>query len=246
MAPPTAANLDPRAVAFYRHVLETLAGADVPVLVGGAWALEAHTGIGGRTKDLDLFIRPRDVEGALAVLEGRGYRTEMTSPLWIAKAFMGDDLVDLIFSSGNGICTVDDAWFEHAREAEVLGLRVGLIPLEEMIWSKGFLMERNRYDGADVQHLILAADGKLDADRLMTRFGVHWRVLLAHVILFDYTFPTKRELIPADLRQRLLEQAMEPTDAAADGADLCYGTFLSRHQYVHDITEGGFVDARHA
>ena len=31
-----------------------------------------------------------------------------------------------------------------------------------------------------------------------------------------------------------------------DARDLCYGTFLSRHQYVRDVEEGGFTDARHA
>jgi hypothetical protein len=36
------------------------------------------------------------------------------------------------------------------------------------------------------------------------------------------------------------------TDASADGVDLCYGTFLSRHQYQSDVTDGNFVDARHA
>lgn len=246
MPPTAAANLDPGAVAFYRHVMESLDEAKIGYLVGGAWALEAYTGIGGRTKDLDLFLRPADVEPALTLLEGLGYRTEMTSPVWIAKAFMGDELVDLIFSSGNGLCTVDDGWFEHARRSDVLGRRARLIPIEEMIWSKSFLMERDRFDGADVQHLILAAKGKLDSDRLLARFGIHWRVLLAQLVLFDYAFPTKRGFVPDSLRQALLEHATQPDDAAADGADLCYGTFLSRHQYVTDIEDRGFVDARHA
>jgi hypothetical protein len=240
------ANLDPSAVAFFRHVLETLRSERIDVLVGGAWAFEAHTGIGGATKDLDLFIRPSDVEAALATLEANGYTTEMTSPIWIAKARLGDHLVDLIFSSGNGICTVDDAWFEHAQTRNVMGLRAALVPVEEMIWSKAFLMERDRFDGADVQHLILAAAGSLDAARLLERFGVHWRVLLAHLVVFDYCLPTKRDLVPPELRGALLARAAEPSDAAADGDDLCYGTFLSRHQYVHDVTIGGFIDARQA
>jgi Nucleotidyl transferase of unknown function (DUF2204) len=242
---PLAANLDPHAVAFYRDVIAALRAKRIGLLVGGAWAFEAHTGISGRTKDLDLFLRPRDVEPALAVLEAEGYRTELTSPVWIAKAFLGHDLVDLIFSSGNGLCTVDDEWFTNAPRASVLGLRMRLIPIEEMIWSKSFLMERDRFDGADVNHLILAAAGRLDGERLLKRFGVHWRVLLAHVVLFDYVFPGRRDLIPDGLRRALLERATDGW-ADPDGADLCYGTFLSRHQYVADVTEGPFTDARHA
>lgn len=241
-------ELGARTIDFYVGTMAALDEAGVEFLVGGAWAFEAHTGIGGRTKDLDLFIRPRDVEAALAVLEGRGHPTELTSPIWIAKARDGDELVDLIFSSGNGICTVDDAWFQHAVPSSVLGRKVGLIPIEEMIWSKSFLMERDRFDGADVQHLILAAGGKLDGDRLLARFGVHWRVLLAHLVLFDYAFPSRRDHVPAGLRQALVDRAQDPEAApeASDGRDLCYGTFLSRHQYAADVEDGDFVDARGA
>ena len=241
-------ELDQHAIDFYVRSMKALEAAGVAFLVGGAWAFEAHTGIGGRTKDLDLFLRPGDAESAIAVLDGEGFRTELTSPIWIGKAFDGDEVVDLIFGSGNGICTVDDGWFEHARPATVLGRRVGLIPIEEMIWSKAFLMERDRFDGADVQHLVLAADGALDADRLLARFGVHWRVLLAHVVLFDYAFPSKRALIPSALRDALMERAANAGDAVEveDGRDLCYGTFLSRHQYARDVEDGDFVDARQA
>jgi Nucleotidyl transferase of unknown function (DUF2204) len=243
-----AEELDQATIDFYVRSMEALEKGGVEFLVGGAWAFEAHTGIGGRTKDLDLFLRPGDVEAAMGILEGLGYRTELTSPIWIGKAFDNAEIVDLIFSSGNGICTVDDAWFEHAIESSVLGRTVGLIPIEEMIWSKSFLMERDRFDGADLQHLVLAADGALDGERLLARFGVHWRVLLAHVVLFDYAFPSKRALIPDGLRETLMERAADAGEAVEveDGRDLTYGTFLSRHQYVTDVESGRFIDARHA
>jgi len=247
MAQTLAANLDPKAVAFYRHVMETLRAARIGALVGGAWAFEALTGISGRTKDLDLFLRPRHVEAALAALDAAGYRTELTSPLWIAKAYDGAEFVDLIFSSGNSLCTVDDDWFRHARRTTVLGMRARLIPIEEMIWSKAFLMERDRFDGADVQHLILAAGGRLDADRLLSRFGVHWRVLLAHVVLFDYAFPGRRALIPERLRRTLMTRAVDGWSAGGEeDGRLCYGTFVSRLEYLPDVVDGGYVDARGA
>jgi aminoglycoside-2''-adenylyltransferase len=243
-----AEELDKNTIDFYLRTMDALDGAGIGFLVGGAWAFEAHTGIGGRTKDLDLFVRPEDVEAAMAALDDMGSRTELTSPLWIGKAFHHDEVVDLIFSSGNGLCTVDDAWFEHAVRSTVLDRPVGLVPIEEMIWSKSFLMERDRFDGADIQHLVLAANGALDADRLLARFGVHWRVLLAQVVLFDYAFPSKRGLLPEALRTALMERATSAGEAVEveDERDLCYGTFLSRHQYIVDVEDGAFIDARHA
>ena len=45
----------------------------------------------------------------------------MTFPHWLGKAYRGDDFCDVIFSSGNGVCRVDDLWFEHSVPARVLG-----------------------------------------------------------------------------------------------------------------------------
>jgi hypothetical protein len=245
-----AANLDPQAVAFYRHVISLLREARIGFLVGGAWAFTSYTGIDAETKDLDLFLRPADIERALGTLAAAGYETELTSPIWIGKVVHGDDLVDLIFSSGNGVSVVDDDWFAHARRANVLGHRLRLVPREEMIWSKAFLMERDRFDGADVLHLLRSARGAIDGERLLTRFGLHWRVLLAHVVLFDYVYPADRDAIPKSLRDELLARAVGEasgeTAAGREDVALLFGTFLSRHAYATDLEEGGLIDARQA
>jgi hypothetical protein len=111
-------------------------------------------------------------------------------------------------------------------------------------------MERDRFDGADIVHLVRAAKGKLDGERLLRRFGIHWRVLLAHVLLFDYIYPSERGLIPDILRHELLARATgETATAPADGRPdvrLCYGTYLSRHQFTDDVERFGFTDARRA
>jgi len=72
----------------------------------------------------------------------------------------------VIFSSGNGLAVVDDQWFEHATEREVLGTTVKVAPAEESLWSKAFVMERERFDGADVAHIILAYGDRMDWRRL--------------------------------------------------------------------------------
>ena len=96
------------------------------------------------------------------MLADAGFATELTFPHWLGKAYAGDRFIDLIFSAGNGVAAVDDLWFAHAPPGEVLGVPVRLCPPEEMIWSKAFIMERERYDGADVAHLILACGRELD------------------------------------------------------------------------------------
>src|SRR5438067_3377612 len=147
-------ELDSEAGQVYRRALDLLAEAGIPFLVGGAYCLAQHAGIVRHTKDFDLFVRPPDCPRVLARLAEAGFRTEVTFPHWLGKAFRGEYFVDVIFSSGNGLATVDEGWFEHAVPAEILGMAVKLCPAEEVVWSKSFVQERERYDGADVAHLL--------------------------------------------------------------------------------------------
>ncbi len=237
-------DLEPRIYNFYSAALSTLQRGQVPFLVGGAYALACHTGIVRHTKDFDIFIRPRDCEPVLQVLSAAGYRTEVTDPCWLAKAHSGEDFIDVIFNSGNAIAEVDDAWFEHAINAKIFGLPVQLCPPEETIWSKAFVMERERYDGADVAHLLRAYGDRLDWKRLLDRFDAHWRVLFCHLVLFGFIYPCEHECIPPSVMDTLLERLRNENHSPATAGRRCQGTLLSKVQYATDIDRWGYQDAR--
>ncbi|HEX5504493.1 MAG TPA: hypothetical protein VFW96_17850 [Thermomicrobiales bacterium] len=253
-------GLAPEIRAFYRRVLATLGAAGVPFLVGGAYAYGHYTGLVRHTKDLDIMVRPGDCAGALAALGAAGYRTELTFAHWLGKAFDGEALVDVIFNSGNGVCPVDDEWFAHAVEATIFDVPVRLCPPEEIIWQKAYIMERERYDGADVAHLLRSHGGGLDWARLLRRFGPHWRVLLSALILFGFIYPAERDLVPdrvmADLLDRARRESAAPSktpktslgtgalDAGAPADRVCRGTLLSLRQYLPDVERFGDRDAR--
>ena len=234
-----------RACEFYRDMLERLRAAGTRFLVGGAYALEHYTGIARRTKDVDVFVHPRERDAVLAVLAAGGCATEVTSPVWLAKAFSGDDFVDVIFSSGNGIVEVDDSWFEQAVAAKILDVPVLLCAPEEMIWSKGYIMERERYDGADIAHLIRAWGRRMDWRRLLDHFGPHWRVLLSHLVLFGFVYPGERSTVPEWVMRELvarLDGEIDPDPRCR--TRLCGGTLLSRYQYRVDLDRWGYRDGR--
>jgi len=153
-----------------------------------------------------------------------------------------DQYIDVVFSSGNGVVRVDDRWFLHAMPAEVFGLPVSLCPPEELLWSSSFVQERERYDGAAVLHLLHAQGANLDWNRLLERFGDNWPVLLSYLILFQFVYPDRRanvpELVMNDLTDRLQCQQPEPDNR------LCRGTLLSREQYLFDVDQLGYTDAR--
>jgi hypothetical protein len=230
---------------FHASVLAELNAAGYEFLVGGGHALERYLGIGRSVKDLDLFMRERDVPAALAHVEARlGHAWEMTFPHWLAKIKRDDrEHIDVIFNSGNAVCAVDDDWFRHAVPSTVVGQPARLCPAEETIWSKAFVMERERYDGADIAHLIHARAEALDWNRLARRFGRHWRVLLSHLILFGFVYPSERTRIPEPLMRRclrLLEHEMRQPSARR----VCRGPMTSRAQYLVDVQLWGYEDAR--
>jgi len=237
-------NLRPATRKFYRRALTILTESTVPFLVCGSYALEAYTGAGRFTKDLDVFIRPADCDRALQVLSAAGYKTERVFPHWLAKAFSKTDFIDLIFSSGNGLCQVDDTWFENSMPGEILGIAVNLCGPEEIIWQQAFIMERERYDGADVAHLLRAAASQLNWNRMLTHFGPHWRVLLAHLILFGFIYPGQQQMIPKTVLRELLGRLQTEIQNPAHDQSLCQGTLLSRAQYLVDVKRWGYDDAR--
>jgi predicted nucleotidyltransferase len=228
---------------LHRRSVVALQDADIPFLIGGAYVVEVYAGVSRRTKDFDLYLRPQHVDLALDVLKRAGYKTEKTFPHWLAKAERGRDCIDLIFRAGNGLCEVDDSWFERAHNSDFLGLEVKLCAPEEMIWMKAYIMERERFDGADIAHILQSCAEKLDWPHLVRRFGPDWRVLLSHLVLFGYIYPGERDKIPAAIMDDLvLRLRSEKRNAGADR--VCRGTLLSRKQYLLDIQERRFRDAR--
>ena len=228
---------------FHRRSVAVLRAAEIPFLIGGAYVVEVYAGVSRSTKDFDLYIRPNDVNGALAALARAGYETELTFPHWLAKAVYAKDVLDLIFRAGNGLCEVDDSWFERARDDELLGMPVKLCAPEEMIWMKAFIMERERFDGADIAHILRCWVAKMDWPHLVRRFGPDWRVLLSHLILFGYIYPGERARIPIAVMEELIARLRSEANKAGSER-LCRGTLLSRQQYLADIQEWGFQDAR--
>jgi hypothetical protein len=244
MSPPHDIRLEPGTRDFYQHAILTLTRARIPFLVGGAYAFQCYTGITRYTKDLDLFVPPGLVAEALVTLRRAGFPGKVVFPHWLAKAWSGDHFIDLIFSSGNGIAAVDDGWFEHAVSGSLAGLPVQLCPVEEMIWSKAFIMERERFDGGDVAHLLLARGVDLDWYRLLDRFAEHWRVLCSHLVLFGYIYPGERHRIPPVVLGELLSRFRAETVSRTPDRRLCRGPILSRAQYLVDTESWNFADAR--
>jgi hypothetical protein len=236
--------LTPETRAFYCRVIGRLNEARAPYLVGGAYALGHYTGIERHTKDFDIFVRRRDYAAVMEILSATQCTPALAFPHWLGKARCGEDFIDVIFSSGNAIAAVDDEWFTNAVSGTVFDLPVRLIPAEEMIWSKAFIMERERFDGADIMHLLRARAAQFDWQRVLRRFNSHWRVLLSHLLMFGYVYPHERATIPQWVMDELLFRLQREFHEPPPRERVCHGTVISREQYLTDIERWEYQDAR--
>ena len=107
--------------------------AGVPFLLGGSLASWARGGPETR-HDLDLMIKPEDVERAVAALEEAGMRFENPPEEWLVKAWDGDTLVDLIFAP-KGI-PMDDEALARGEVISVLGMEMRVMALEDVLVTK--------------------------------------------------------------------------------------------------------------
>jgi hypothetical protein len=237
------ANLPRRSLTnFYQDAFSLLDEARIPFLIGGAFAQSRYTGRDRDTKDLDIILRRADIRRALDVFADAGYRVELAFPHWLAKIHQGDYYLDIMFGSGNGVVQVDDRWFARGVEAEVLEQTVRLCPPEELLWSKAFVQERERFDGNEVLHLLHACAATMDWDRVLTCFGDHWAVLLAHLTLFQFAYPDRRADIPRRVIEELTTRLLSLRQQ--DDTHVCYGTLLSREHFLFDVSVLGYEDAR--
>src|SRR5438445_4315724 len=198
-----AVPLPPEAASLYREVLLAMNTHGIPYAVAGAFALHKYTGICRVTKDLDLFMKSEDVPTALQYLDQQSFRCETLDPVWLAKAHRGEYFVDLISGMSNAVIVVDDSWMERTQPAMIAGVRSQIISPEDLLASKLFVTRRERFDGADIAHIIYGTRGRLEWDRVLRHAGEHWEILFWALILFHFVYPAHSDYVPLVLWQDL-------------------------------------------
>ncbi|WP_173932716.1 nucleotidyltransferase family protein [Chelativorans sp. Marseille-P2723] len=230
------------AEAFYADVIQKLLDLGSPFLVAGTFAVSAYTGISRVTKDFDIFCKAGDAQRILAHFQNLGETAIIEDDRWLAKVKRGPLFFDIIYASSNGTMLVSDIWFEHARTSNVLGHQVQLVGPTELVWSKCFIQNRHRYDGADVAHLILRAHEQIDWKRLLQHMEAHWEVLLIHLLNFRWIYPSERNKVPGWLLEELLDRLSSQRQLPPPQARICRGRMFSTVDYEIDVHEWGYAD----
>jgi len=224
--------------ALFCEVLELMNRNRVQFVISGAFALHEHTGIWRDTKDLDFFLPAKEVPRALQALAQDGFQTEILDPVWLAKAWRGDFFVDLITGMSNAVIRVDYAWIKRARVSEVLGIPVRVLAPEELIASKVFVTRRERFDGADICHVIYGTKGKLDWKHLLHLMGEHWEMLLWCLVLYHYVYPAAGEYVPRAVWDELLQRFRVELNHPNKAMEF-RGSLIDENMFNIDVMEWG-------
>ncbi len=233
----------PEAEAFYSEVLQLMVKSKIPFLVSGTFALASYTGIDRPTKDVDVFAKAGDALKLLHYFKERGYDVEIVDERWLARITRGELFVDVITNMPTVTTHVTDQWFVDAPEIKLFGARVRVVPPTQFVWSKIFVQDHHRYDGADVAHMILKRHGEIDWKQLLSHMELYWEVLLMALLNFRFIYPSERHLVPRWLIEELIERLEDQADVKGPGKKVCRGRIFSPRDYAIDIEQWGFSEA---
>ncbi len=228
----------PEQESLFREVIQLMEARRVPFVISGAFALHEHTGIWRDTKDRDFFLPAEEVGRALEVLENDHFQTEVLDPIWLAKAHRNGFFVDLITGMSNGVVRVDYSWIRRASRSHVFGLSVRVLAPEELIASKIFVTRRERFDGADICHIIYGTRGQFDWKRLMNLMGEHWQMLLWALVLYHYVYPAHTDYVPQEIWEELLQRFRVELQHPNKGIEF-RGSLIDEKMFAIDVLEWG-------
>jgi hypothetical protein len=226
---------------FYKESLMLLIVSGIPFFVGGTHALTFYTGIQRQTKDIDIFCKPGDYTRILSFFADKGYETEIVDARWLAKITKNTYFVDIIFGSRTDLTTVDETWFTNIPEITMFDMKIKIMAIEELIWSKTYIQHRDKYDGVDINHLILRQGKNINWKHLLMRMDGHWEILFAHILNFRFVYPSERNIIPDWLIEEFITRISHQLKLPPPTEKICRGHLITDGHYQIDINEWGFL-----
>jgi hypothetical protein len=195
--------------AVYERVMRLANDRGVSYAVGGALAMGAYTERWRNTKDIDLYTLPRD-RGRMIEIFGECGLADYYDKLpydrrWIYRGFdePSGSIVDVIWAMANMRTEVDNGWLTRGREFMTGDIGFRVLPVEELIWSKLYVMQRERCDWPDILNILYATAHHLDWHHLLKRIGDDAPLLKGVLSIFAWMCPQAAESIPDSVRLQL-------------------------------------------
>jgi hypothetical protein len=190
--------------AVYERVLKIANERNLKYALGGGLAFSHYASRWRNTKDLDLYVRPQDKDAMIAVVQAAGlvdyFDVKDYDRGWIFRSHNGHDIiVDIIWQMANYRAQVDDDWLSKGDLLRIHGWPLRLLPAEELMWSKLYILQRDRCDWGDLLNILYARGPQLDWSRMVNRVAEDRRVLAALLEVFTWACPDRARELPVGL-----------------------------------------------
>jgi hypothetical protein len=193
--------------AVYSRVIREVRSAGIPFAFGGAFAIAVYTEQLRNTKDFDFYILPADKERMEQALTRAGmhdyFERLSYDRTWIYRASQDDIIVDAIWQMANYRAQVDEQWLIRGPEIVIRGEALRAIPIEELIWGKLYVLQRERCDWTDVFKLIDAQSASIDWDHLLDRLADDAPLLAGALEVYSWLAPDRAGRIEQRVWERL-------------------------------------------
>jgi len=153
----------PEQWSVYREVIREAHHRNLRFAVGGGLAAMTYAGQWRNTKDIDLYVLPRDRGQMIALVTDLGlddfYETQPYDRQWIYRSYKNDTIVDIMWAMANQRAQVDEAWL-NGPEVEAgdyvlvhVGFALGKVDEEEAARTYKLLEEMNQLSELEVPDL---------------------------------------------------------------------------------------------
>ena len=200
-------HLDAEKWSVYHRVLRNAEERGIEFAVGGGFATMAYTAQPRNSKDLDVFIMRHDREKMIDVLTEAGLRDyfeqEAYDRSWIYRGSIDGAILDVIWSMANQRAMVDRTWIDGGPRVTTRGVPLRLVPPEETLWCKLYILQHERCDWPDALNLIYTCGPDLDWRHLLDRLGDDTPLLAGVLSVFAWACADRARQLPEWLWSKL-------------------------------------------
>lgn len=169
------------------------------------------------TKDIDLYVQPKDREAMIKVVLDAGFSDYFDrNPYdrnWIFRGFRDDSIVDVMWAMANQRAQVDPDWL-NGPIVSIDGLGLRLLRPEETLWTKLYVLQKDRCDWPEAINMLSSIGADLDWARLMRRTAEDTPLLAALVHVFQWVCPDQCRALPPAVLDQL--RSVQPTPIGTD------------------------------
>jgi hypothetical protein len=189
----------------YLEAIRSIQSTRARFVLGGAFGLAGYTGRWRNTKDLDLFVMPSQKDKIIDALTKAGFDDYFSKASydrrWIYRATKEEMIVDTIWQTPNGRTRVDEEWFKRGKMVTLRGERVAVLPAEELLAIKLYVIQRDRCDWPDLLNLLHATCDQLQWEHVLSRLGPERPLLGALLQVFNWLSPERAARLPEAIRR---------------------------------------------